>query len=276
MSREAGRELAAALSGTDPIRIVGSGTKTGWCGAVHGREVVVNPSGIVEFEPDDQYVEAWAGTTVRELQDECARKGLSLPLPSEEAWGWELSGCQGTVGGLVAMNLPHALSEQCGGPRDWILRVEILTAEGTVVRAGCKAVKNVAGYDIPKLMVGSRGSLGVLLKVGFRLWPTRAMPTPDAQVASQEPANWVQRTLRTDFPKALEAAGPRLVAADRASCTLWAHLEPGGSLPRFPHDWVLCPWVPATPDPASAAVVRRLKAAVDPHGRLNPGVFGWI
>ncbi len=276
MSGAAWEALAAGLAGDDPVRIVGSGTKVAWCGAVAGREVRVGLSGIVEFEPDDQYVEAWAGTPLSELQAECAAKGLALPLPDRGRWGEALSGYPGTVGGLVAMNLPHALAEQCGGPRDWILRVEILTAEGRLVRAGCKAVKNVAGYDVPKLMVGSRGALGVLLKVGFRLWPTRAMPEPDASVVSDRPANWVQRTLRTDFDRACEAAAGRLVATDRASSTLWACLEFGESLPRFPGDWVLSPRHQEPPEDPVANAVRRLKRAADPTGRLNPGVFGWI
>ena len=276
MSGELWVALAAELAGNDPVRVVGSCSKVGWCGPVAGREVAVGLSGIVEFEPDDQYVEAWAGTPLKELQAECAARGLALPLPDEDRWGRALAGYPGTVGGLVAMNLPHALAEQCGGPRDWILRVELLTAEGRLVKAGCKAVKNVAGYDVPKLMVGSRGALGVLLKVGLRLWPTRAMPEPDASVATDRPANWIQRTLRTDFDRACEAACDRLVAADRASCTLWAGLEQGERLPRFSGDWVLCPWLQEPPEAPTADAVRRLKQAADPHGRLNPGVFGWI
>ncbi|MCX7798808.1 MAG: FAD-binding oxidoreductase [Fimbriimonadales bacterium] len=270
------RALREAVLQAGPLRVSGSGSKTALLPTPKGADLPVGLQGILELAPDDQYLEAWAGTPIAEIQEEASRKGLCLPMPSSERWGQALAGFPGTLGGLVAANLPHGLWAQCGGPRDWILRVELVTADGRLVKAGCKAVKNVAGYDVPKLMVGSRGSLGILVRIGVRLWPLRAVPTPAAQPMGNLRPNWIQRTLASDFDRAIEAASESIVAVDRASSTLWARLEPGRLLPRQPADWVVCPWVAEPPEGPERELVRRLKTAVDPSQKLNPGVFGWI
>ena len=265
--------VSEAMRAGVPMRVVGSGTKAGFrlgLGAALP-ELRVCMSGIVEFTPEDQVVVVQAGTPVAELQSELAKHGQTLPLPPEPL----LAGFPGTVAGSLSMNLPHALQAQCGSWRDWVLGLTLVRADGAVARTGSKAVKNVAGYDAHKLLIGARGSLGVITEVILRTFPLRSLPSCDASLL-REPAGplWIQRTLRIDFGAAVSAAESDLIAADPASCTLWR----GVSLedpPRFAHDWYM------RTSPAGLAgegldvgLMRRTKGILDPDGLLNPGEWG--
>lgn len=233
-------------------------------------------AGIVDWSPDDQVVVVRAGTPLSLLQAELLGKGQCLPLPDPEEVGDLPAGVPGTVGGLVAMNLPHALQGPCGAVRDWVLGLTLVRADGTVAKCGSRVVKNVAGYDVQKLIVGSRGTLAVIGEVVLRTYPLRALPAPaltgSGKIALEHA--WVQRTLRADFPQALAAAQGRAHRGDEASSTLWADVGQGGQLPRFTEDWVLAPGREPLPEGPMREWMHRTKMAFDPDGRLNPGAMG--
>jgi glycolate oxidase FAD binding subunit len=119
-------------------------------------------SGIVEHAAGDMTVSVRAGTRLRDLQGELAKAGQFLaidpPVP-------------GTVGGLIAAGDSGPRRLRYGGVRDMLLGVTFVRADGTMARAGSKVVKNVAGYDLPKLLTGSLGTLGVIAEAIFRLYP---------------------------------------------------------------------------------------------------------
>ncbi len=107
-----------------------------------------------------------AGCTWGALQAELSQHGQMIaldPLWPERA----------TVGGIVATNDGGALRLKYGGLRDLIIGMTVVLADGTVAKTGGKVVKNVAGYDLHKLMTGSFGTLGVITEVNFRLHPAR-------------------------------------------------------------------------------------------------------
>jgi len=119
---------------------------------------------VLEHAPSDQIVIVEAGVTLASLQETLAAHGQRLaldpPLPE-----------RATAGGIVAGNAFGPRRARFGSVRDLIIGISFVRADGTLARGGSKVVKNVAGFDLPKLMVGSLGTLGLITSVTFRLHP---------------------------------------------------------------------------------------------------------
>lgn len=122
-------------------------------------------SGILEYDPGEFVFVAQAGTPVADVQKLLAEHGQYLPFdpPFVEAGA--------TLGGTVAAGLSGPLRQRYGGVRDFILGIQFVDGEGNLIKGGGKVVKNAAGFDTPKLMVGSLGRLGVLTEVAFKVFP---------------------------------------------------------------------------------------------------------
>lgn len=171
----------------------GVGTKTGLLppeGAV-----VVELSrlrGVVDYDPGEFTFTALAGTPVREVEDLLARHGQYLPFDPP------LAGAGATLGGTVASGLSGPGRYRYGGVRDFVLGVRFVDCDGQLVRAGGKVVKNAAGFDLAKLMVGSLGRLGVLVEISFKVFPApRARATLRVSRRHFEEAWEVLRALYT-------------------------------------------------------------------------------
>ena len=119
---------------------------------------------LLEHEPGDLTVTAEAGMTVARLQTALRARGqwLSLDPPDAE---------RATLGGVVAANASGPRRQLYGTVRDLLIGLTVVTADGALVRGGGKVVKNVAGYDLPKLFVGSHGTLGIIVETTFKLRP---------------------------------------------------------------------------------------------------------
>ena len=117
---------------------------------------------ILEHEPGDLTVSVQAGRTIAALQSSLGRQWLSLDPPDA---------ARATMGGVIAANASGPRRHLYGTARDLLIGLTIITADGTLVRGGGKVVKNVAGYDLPKLYVGSCGTLGVIAEVTVKLRP---------------------------------------------------------------------------------------------------------
>jgi D-lactate dehydrogenase (cytochrome) len=123
-----------------------------------------NLTRVLTYEPDDLTIGVEAGMTLAELQALAAGNGQLLPL---DHW----APGEVTVGALVASAAESARRLGYGTMRDWVLALTVVEADGTVSRLGAQVVKNVTGYDLVKLFVGSRGTLGVIAAVSLRLFP---------------------------------------------------------------------------------------------------------
>lgn len=121
-------------------------------------------SGLVEYQPDDLTVTVEAGITLQALAARLAPRRQFLPLDP-------LVGAPRSVGGAVAVNDSGPLRVRYGTARDLVLGVRFVQADGTLTWGGAKVVKSVTGYDIPKLLVGSMGTLGILAELTLRLQP---------------------------------------------------------------------------------------------------------
>jgi glycolate oxidase FAD binding subunit len=119
---------------------------------------------VLEHAPGDLTVTVEAGTTVAALQAALRDRGQWLSLDPADAE-------RATIGGVLATDASGPRRHLYGTARDLLIGVTVVTAEGTVVKGGGKVVKNVAGYDLPKLFIGSYGTLGVIVEATFKLRP---------------------------------------------------------------------------------------------------------
>ena len=117
-----------------------------------------------EYAPGDMTVTVGAGVTMAQLQSALAEHGQRLAL--DGLWPG-----RATVGGVIATNDSGALRVRYGGVRDLIIGITVVLGDGTIATSGGKVVKNVAGYDLPKLMTGAHGTLGIITRAVFRLHP---------------------------------------------------------------------------------------------------------
>jgi len=165
-------------------------------------------SKVLEYEPADLTITVGAGTPFAELQRTLRERGQFLPLDPAAAEG-------STIGGVIATNASGPFRLRYGSARDLLIGSQVATTAGTVARAGGKVVKNVTGYDLNKLYIGSLGTLGVMTELTFKVQPvpeserTLAIRFPDAASAYAA----VYRTLRSPLtPSALELDGTTLYA----------------------------------------------------------------
>ncbi len=144
----------------------GGGTKAGWGNRVPARIRLSTKrlTSLIEHSWQDMTCTVEAGSTWATMQAELARHSQMVAL--DPLWP-----DRATVGGIAAVNDSGALRLKYGGLRDLILGMTLVLADGTIARTGGKVVKNVAGYDLHKLMTGSFGTLGVIAEVNFRLHP---------------------------------------------------------------------------------------------------------
>ena len=280
-------EFAEEIGADGPITIAGLATRGG---PVDGVRPVMAPVGIDRFTPDEMTVECGAGTTMEELDGALAAAGQTVAIPPT-----------GTVGGALAVG--HSSVRRLGyGPvRDTLLQAHYVSAAGEIVKAGGPTVKNVSGFDLCRLLVGSCGTLGFLGDVILR---TRPIAAYEQWFTSADDPDALLRSLYRpvsilwdgDLAWILLCGHPDDVA-EQAD----AHgLAPGDPPPTLPSGgrWSVPPReirslvgsgrfvaevgvgivhharpAPERPvDPAVAELHRRLKVRFDPAGRLNPGV----
>ncbi|MDP3062859.1 MAG: FAD-binding oxidoreductase [Chloroflexota bacterium] len=168
---------------------------------------------VVDHQPEDMTATVQGGIAVLELRRQLAKHGQRLPLdaPLPE---------QGTIGGLLATGFAGPRRLLHGLPRDWLLGCTVVLADGTAAKSGGKVVKNVTGYDLNKLYVGSLGTIGVIVEATFKLIPLpqeeRALLAPfPSWAAAQEAAAAVAKL--PFVPCSLELMDRRALAPLRAS-----------------------------------------------------------
>src|SRR4029077_4362175 len=166
---ECARTLAEAARDRRTVRIVGSGTKS-YIGDVGPTDVELGTArlgGGIDHEPADLTVTGGAGVGVADLSRVLEQAGQFLPLDPPHA-------VEATIGGVIAANSNGFWRARYGGVRDLLIGTRIALVDGTVARAGGRVVKNVAGYDLDKLIVGSFGTLGVIVEATFKILPLPA------------------------------------------------------------------------------------------------------
>lgn len=168
---DAETELAEVLRLCDEAGLAviprGGGTKLGWGNPPSRADIILSTARlneIIEHAWADLTVSVEAGCTVQKLQEALGQHGQRLALDS--LWPEKA-----TIGGILSTNDSGALRLRFGSLRDLIIGVTIALPDGTLASSGGKVVKNVAGYDLPKLVTGALGTLGVITRAVFRLYP---------------------------------------------------------------------------------------------------------
>lgn len=160
--------FAAEVGPSGPVAAEGGRTHWGLGGPLaEGTRLVRAPSGIVEHLAEEMIVRVLAGTPVAELDARLAERGQFVALDPAQPQ-------DATVGGVLASGMSGLRRLRWGPVRDTVLEVRYVSAAGTLVRAGAPVVKNVSGFDLCRLMVGSLGTLGLLAEVVLRVMPTPA------------------------------------------------------------------------------------------------------
>jgi len=190
MEAELIERVKEAAADKIPLCLRGGGSK-----AFYGRRCEGQPldlaghRGIVSYEPSELVVTARAGTPLAEIETALADNGQLLPFEPPHF------GPGATLGGMVAAGLSGPRRPWGGSVRDAVLGVKLLNGKGEVLRFGGQVMKNVAGYDLSRLMAGALGTLGVLLEVSLKVLPrpaeerTRAFEL-DAEAAAARQIEW--------------------------------------------------------------------------------------
>lgn len=273
------------------IRIVGAGT---WLEAGHSVNAahtlrLTGTAGVRHYVPDDLTISVGAGTTLAELRAATAAHGQWCAL---ESWGDD----RATVGAVVATATDGPFARALGRPRDLVLGIECVDGLGRIIRAGGRVVKNVAGFDLTRLVTGAWGTLGIITEVHVRL---RALSTADETllVRVEDAAARARLDEFTSGPyaplgchRASEAVMPerdgggerwivriagnaRFVAAARAALAAVGDCAPLGV-----NVWADVRRLDGPPERAKAwrwnPLSRELKRRFDPVNKLNPGLLG--
>jgi glycolate oxidase FAD binding subunit len=256
---EVGELLRAAAAAGLAVVPRGAGTKLTWGRPPERADLVVDlsrMSAVQDHAAGDLIVDVQAGTPLTAVQEAVAGAGQQLALDDP------LGGA--TVGGALATNLSGARRVRYGSARDLLIGVTLVRADGVIAKAGGRVVKNVAGYDLGKLVIGSFGTLGVITEAVFRLHP---LPSARRLVTAgferpEEAQRLVQAVVHAQVvPTAVEvdrpAEGPGTVAvllegieagvAGRVATTRQL-MGAAAEESDVPGDWGAFPWAGADGD----------------------------
>lgn len=137
---------------------------------------------IVSFMPSDQLVEVESGILLSDLNTFLRESGFEIPI------GWSNADQNQSVADLLSYNYPHSGQGQVGSWRDWVVRMTIVLASGEIVKSGANVVKNVTGFDLHKLIIGARYTLGVPVQVTLRIRANSGLKYPTRSDAKWQPS----------------------------------------------------------------------------------------
>ena len=167
-----GAAIRTAAANKTPLCIRGGGTKDFYGGEIRGDILdTSNYRGILDYEPTELVISARAGTQLAEVETAMREQGQMLAFEPPHF------GYAATVGGCVATGLSGPRRAYAGAVRDLILGIRLLDGKGSDLRFGGQVMKNVAGYDVSRLMAGSLGTLGVILEASLK-----TLPLPVAEI----------------------------------------------------------------------------------------------
>jgi glycolate oxidase FAD binding subunit len=250
-------QIQTAATQKQPLRIRGGGSKDFYGESLQGELLDTRDyRGITSYEPSELVITARGGTPLAELEAELAEKGQCLAF---EPPRFTCTDGPGTVGGMVATGLSGPARASVGGVRDYVLGVQLINGRAEHLSFGGQVMKNVAGYDVSRLMVGALGTLGVLTEVSLKVLPvapaeaTLVFEVAQAQALNQLhawgaqplPLNascWVQDTTATNAPELLFVRLRGAAAAVESACTKMLVDLPGRrmDLSQTSADWSAC------------------------------------
>jgi glycolate dehydrogenase FAD-binding subunit len=223
--------IRAAHESHSPLVIQGGGSKTFYGNVVEGERLCTQTlTGIVDYQPKELVLTARAGTALAEVEALLADQGQMLAFEPPHFGG------PATLGGSIAAGLSGPRRPYAGAARDFVLGVRIIDGTGQPLHFGGQVIKNVAGYDVSRLMVGALGTLGLLTEVSLKVLPQPAVETT-LQFELDETAAILKMNQWAGQPLPLSAtswhAGLLMVRlSGAASAVQAAHAKLGGEILR--------------------------------------------
>jgi len=187
-------QIRTACNEHQPLVIQGNNSKAFYGNPCEGQTLDVSGHhGIISHEPSELVLTARAGTRLSDVKQTLAERGQMLGF-EPPSFG------DATLGGTIACNLSGPRRPYAGAARDFVLGCRIINGKGEILQFGGKVMKNVAGYDLARLMSGSMGTLGVLLDISLKVLPIQQQAISlqfelDVKQALQQFANWRQQPL---------------------------------------------------------------------------------
>jgi glycolate oxidase FAD binding subunit len=184
--------IRAAAASSTPLRIRGGGSKDFYGQSLQGELLDTRPlAGITSYEPTELVVTVRAGTPLAELETVLAERGQCLPFEPPHFPHFAAAGSTATCGGMVAAGLSGPARASVGAVRDYVLGVTLANGRGELLTFGGQVMKNVAGYDVSRLMAGSLGTLGLMVEMSLKVLPvapaesTLVLELDEAQALAQ-------------------------------------------------------------------------------------------
>ncbi len=189
-------QVRQAFEQQQPLQIIGGGSKHFYGNPVEGTPLFVNDfQGIINYEPSELVITARAGTPLHVIEATLANQGQML--------GFEppYFTTNATLGGTIACGLSGPRRPYSGAARDFVLGVTMINGKGEILRFGGQVMKNVAGYDVSRLMCGAQGTLGVLLDISLKVIPKPAVEqTQQLQCNQQQMQTLLSQLGRQPLP----------------------------------------------------------------------------
>ncbi len=183
--------IRAALASRTPVRLRGGGSKDFYGISLQGEVLdTTRLRGIRSYEPSELVVTVRSGTSLAELEAALAEKGQCLPFEPPH-YTWSGADRVATVGGMVATGWSGPARAAAGSARDYVLGLQMINGRAEHLTFGGQVMKNVAGYDVSRLMVGAMGTLGLITEVSLKVLPvapaeaTLAFELPQHQALEQ-------------------------------------------------------------------------------------------
>jgi glycolate oxidase FAD binding subunit len=172
MTEQFREQIRAAAARQQPLRIRGGGSKDWYGGPLAGEILDTRRySGIVDYEPTELVITARCGTPLAEIEAVLAEQNQMLAFEPPHF------GEGATFGGAVASGLSGPRRANSGGVRDFVLGAQLMDGKGEVLNFGGQVMKNVAGYDVSRLLAGSLGTLGLMLELSVKVLPRTVAET---------------------------------------------------------------------------------------------------
>ena len=226
------------------------------------------------FSPENQLVCIESGVLLSNLNAMLREHGFEVPV------GLQPENEVDCVGDLISLNLPHWNMAAAGSWRDWVVKMEIVLASGEIVKSGADVVKNVTGFDLHKLLIGARHTLGVVAEITLRVrpvgpereWPPLVLQHGELVLAAPMHYREIKRRLQLEMEKGILECH----FDDANSMILTEQTRLFEDIPHF--SWRSHVYEYALPEFSEVEhrLMKRTKEIFDPTYKLNPGEFGFI
>ena len=227
---EVAETLRHASEQRQSVLIRGAGTKLDWGRPAERVDVVLDMrrlNRVLAHEHGDLTATIEAGATLHDVNEALGRHGQWLPLDPPLAE-------RATIGGILATNDSGPLRHRYGAPRDLVIGIQLATTDGVLSKAGGQVVKNVAGYDLSKLVTGSFGSLAAIVSATFKLSPLpAASKTIRIAAADFDSLGQLVRAVMASQLEPIAFESPRTINAEPGSATCGREAERPSGLRSF-------------------------------------------